>query len=126
MFIFCLYFKNNYTNDKSFLKIGNNISKPFPTNQGARQGCVLSPLLFNLYMVDLTKELNERTDVVKISDDVDASCIIWADDVLLLSESECGLKEMLLTLETYCNDNKLTVNVKKTKDWTSYPSYLPL
>ena len=68
----------------------NYISKPFPTNQGVRQGCVLSPLLFDLCMADFTEEINKCADRVKISDDVDAGCILWADDILLLSESEGG------------------------------------
>ena len=79
-----------YIDDKASFKMQNYISKPFPTNQGVRQGCVLSPLLFNLYMADFTEEINKCADKVKISDDVDAGCILWADDILLLSESEGG------------------------------------
>ena len=80
--------KQLYIDDKASLKMQNYISKPLPTNQGVRQGCVLSPLLFNLYMADFTEEINKCADKVKISDDVDAGCILWADDILLLSESE--------------------------------------
>ena len=50
---------------------------------------------------------------IKISDEVDAGCILWADDILLLSESEGGLREMLLGLQKFCIDSKLNVNVKK-------------
>ena len=64
--------KQLYIDDKASLKMQNYISKPFPTNQGVRQGRVLSPLLFNLYMADFTEEINKCADKVKISDDVDA------------------------------------------------------
>ena len=52
-------------------------------------------------MADFTEEINKCADKVKISDDV--GCILWADDILLLSESEGGggggLRQMLLGLE---------------------------
>ena len=103
--------KHLYNDDTASLKTQNKISKPFRTNQGVRQGCVLSPLLFNHYMADFTEEINKCADKVKISHEVEAGCILWADDILLLSEG--GLREMLLGLEKFCSDSKLNVNVKK-------------
>ena len=41
-------------------------------------------------MADFTEEIDKCADKVKISDDVDAGCILWADNILLLSESEGG------------------------------------
>ena len=58
--------KHLYNDDTASLKMQNKISKPFRTNQGVRQGCVLSPLLFNLYMADFTEEINKCANKVKI------------------------------------------------------------
>ena len=46
---------------------------------------------------------------------IQMGCLIWADDLLLLSKSEVGLKNMLSALKLYSTKNGLTLNVKKTK-----------
>ena len=43
------------------------------------------------------------------------SCLIWADDIILLSEKEEGLKHLLEAMEIYCKDNDLLLNTDKTK-----------
>ena len=42
-----------YTEDQAAVKFGNKASEPFKTNRGVRQGCVLSPLLFNIFLADI-------------------------------------------------------------------------
>ena len=48
-------------------------------------------------------------------DTMDINTIIWADDLVLLSENENDLRKMLQVLEMYCKDNKLTINCEKSK-----------
>ena len=79
----------------------NELSASFTVNQRVRQGCVLSPLLFNLFLADLPKALEQTFDKLKL-DSVEINSIIWADDILLLAEDENNLKEMLATTELYC------------------------
>ena len=38
--------------------VGNDVSEWFPVNVGLRQGCVMSPLLFNVYMDGVVREVN--------------------------------------------------------------------
>ena len=47
-----------YSSDTAYVKIDGKCTNPFVINQGVRQGCVLSPLLFNIFMADLAKKLN--------------------------------------------------------------------
>ena len=83
-------------------------------NQGVRQGCVLSPLLFNIFLSDLPKKLELIQGKLKL-DSTEIGSLIWADDIILLAENENYLAQMLSTVETFCKDNKLTVNTDKTK-----------
>ena len=45
-----------YTSDKACIKLNNSRSAFFDLNLGVRQGCILSPLLFNIFLSDLTKK----------------------------------------------------------------------
>ena len=106
--------RNIYANDVACVNIENNLTDHFKVNQGVRQGCVLSPTLFNIYMSDLTNQLNAAQGKLNLGTN-DINCLIWADDIVLLSESEEGLKEMLKIMEKFCNDNKLIINTEKSK-----------
>ena len=59
-----------------------------------RQGDNLSLTLFNLFMNDLAKELNSLKLVVSL-DDLHLCCLLYADDIALISDSEVKLKKML-------------------------------
>ena len=104
-----------YLEDTVSIKIGNQHSPPFKTNKGVRQGCVLSPLLFNIFLADLQPMLDSHGDNVRINQGTNISCLLWADDILMLSESEAGLQAKLDALGRYCDINKLSVNTKKTQ-----------
>ena len=54
-------------------------------------------------------------DLPSIGNQKTLSCIIWADDLILLSKSEEGLSKMLSKLSEYANNNSLSVNSDKTK-----------
>ena len=46
-----------YCGDKVCVKVGNKITESFQANRGIKQGCILSPLLFNIYLSDLQAEI---------------------------------------------------------------------
>ena len=50
-----------------------------------------------------------------LDDNEKISCIIWADDLLLLSKTETGLNNMLKDLHSYSTENMLEINLDKTK-----------
>ena len=45
--------KTLYLNDKCCVKVGNKTTDVFEVNQGVKQGCILSPLLFNIFLSDI-------------------------------------------------------------------------
>ena len=76
----------------------SQITKPFEINTGVRQGCVLSPLLFNIFLADLAKNFDEVKDQLKIGE-TDVNSIFWADDIIMFAKDESQLREMLKILE---------------------------
>ena len=106
-----------YTEDQASVKFGNKASEPFKTNRGVRQGCVLSPLLFNIFLADIQEVFDKCGDSPQLNN-MEISCMIWADDILILSETPEGLQAKINNLKVYCKKNKLQVNIDKTKVMT--------
>ena len=103
-----------YTTDKACVKLGQSRSDFFGLNIGVRQGCILSPLLFNLFISDLAKQFDTMENKLQL-DQCSINSLFWADDLVLLAETKEGLDSLLKTLEAYCTNNHLIINTKKTK-----------
>ena len=103
-----------YEGDQLCIKINDTITPAIKTMMGVRQGCVLSPLLFNIFMADFPPSLSQDIGV-QLTDSTRINCILWADDIILLSETENGLNKLLSELNVYSDLNRLTVNTEKTK-----------
>ena len=104
---------NVYSSSEYVIKANRQFSKPVSSNVGVKQGCNLSPLLFNLFINDIHTIFND-CNPLKIHD-WKVSSLSFADDLVLLSETETGLRQCLSRLESYCNEWGLKVNPIKTK-----------
>ena len=110
---------NIYSNDIACIKISEYLTPTFIANQGVKQGCILSPTLFNIYLADLQAQVEtSECDPVHIKEGSNMGCLIWADDLLLLSKSKTGLDNMLCALKNFSQKNGMTLNIKKTKVMT--------
>jgi hypothetical protein len=70
---------------------------------------------FQPFSRDIVEDLKQyKTDPVKLQSQ-DISCLLYADDMLLMSESSSGLQKAIDCLGNYCEKWRMTVNCKKTK-----------
>ena len=72
------------------------------------------PNLFKIYINDLFEYLKSNTNVPYL-DTEPIDCLMYADDLVLLSTSENGLQKSLNGLSKFCIDWKLSINIEKTK-----------
>ena len=98
----------------SAVKLSNGITPFFESFVGLRQGYNLSPMLFIIFINDFTEIFDEKCCPV-MTGNYNLNCLLYADDLLLLSETENGLKECIARLGHYTKVWKLSVNLKKTK-----------
>ena len=93
----------------------NMLTGAFRSHTGVKQGCMLFPTLFKLYLSDLSGELKAKdlTDVEL--NELPLSCMLHTDDLVIFCKSKNGLQDYLHSLSEYCKENHLTVNLNKTK-----------
>ena len=103
-----------YHGCESCIKTDGVLSKLFQCETGVRQGDVLSPNLFNIYINDLPDIFKNDTDSPKLGEHF-INCLMYADDLVLLSLSAGGLQGKLDKLNEYCQQWDLSINIKKTK-----------
>jgi len=100
---------------KSKVKIGNQCSEEFWLARGLRQGCTISPMLFNLLIADMEEYMARgKWGGIKIMGNKSYT-LMYADDVALMAEDEQGMKAMISRLERYLEEKGLNLNVEKTK-----------
>lgn len=106
--------KETYGETKCKVKVGERMSEYFWTKRRVRQGCPLSPTLFNLYIADLAEKIGRGLGGMRIGRELIVS-IEYADDVVLLAKKEESLRAMMKRLEKYIKKKKLQLNVEKSK-----------
>ena len=103
-----------YTNQQCRVKWCGEVSSSFSVQNGVKQGGVLSPRLFNIYLDELLCRL-KRSGMGCYYGNVYVGSLAYADDVVLLSPTLGSLKEMLNICEQYSTDFNILFNASKTK-----------
>jgi hypothetical protein len=91
------------------------VSSSFRCQQGVKQGCPFSLLLFGLYLDALEGRLDDRECDALALGDMHIWLLLFANNLVLTLKSEVGLQQQLDTLQQFCVDRGLIVNVEKTK-----------
>ena len=105
---------NLYKETKSAVKVNNQYSEFFYITRGVRQGCVLSPLLFSIFIDGLVKEIKKLNEGINI-DHMNLSLLLYADDIVLISDNAEKLQLMLNTIHEYSYKWRFEINMKQDK-----------
>ena len=103
-----------YSMQKLTIQWNNVQSKPFAVSNGTRQGSVLSPYLFNVFIDELSYDLR-ATGIGCFVDNVCFNHIFYADDSVLMAPSPDALQKLIDVSRTFGAKQRLTYNAKKTK-----------
>ena len=101
---------------KLSIRLPSDTSHFFPSSARLKQGCSLSPILFSLFysmklVTFFDQDQCQPPSILKLS----LKHLLYADDLVLISETKNGLQQCLNKLQKYCEKNRITVNNKKTK-----------
>ena len=106
--------KDMYLQSSLCVKVNDKLTNTFKSLVGVRQGDVLSPNLFKIFINDLPSYLSSSPDPIYLNNKR-LDCLIYADDVILLSSSATGLQAKLDVLQVFCEEWCLSLNIDKTK-----------
>ncbi|CAB0004143.1 unnamed protein product [Nesidiocoris tenuis] len=91
--------------------LDGRISEWFSSSRGLRQGCLLSPYLFAIFLNDLWDEIGGG---IKINERR-IKALAYADDVVLLAQDPATMQVMIRDLAAYCRKWNMIINLKKSK-----------
>ena len=114
--------RNLYAGQEATVRTGHGKTDWFQIGKGVRQGCTLSPCLFNLYAEYIMRNpgLEEAQAGIKISRR-NINNLRYADDTTLMAESEEELKSLLMKVKEESEKIALKLNIQKMKIMTSSP-----
>lgn len=102
-----------YTTQTFCVKWGSTYSDCFTVINGVRQGGIMSPALFNLYMDDLSNVLNGSGIGCHLNS-LPYNHLLYADDSCLIAPSAAALQKLINMCAKFADDNYIVFNVKKS------------
>ena len=115
--------RNLYAGQEALVRNGHGKTDWFQIGKGVRQGCILSPCLFNLYAENIMRNagLDEAQAGIKIAR-TNINKLRYADDTTIMAESEEELNRLLMKVKEESEKVVLKLNVQKTKIMVLVPS----
>jgi hypothetical protein len=111
----CSLLEQMYHLQKTKVRVGTKFTDWIPIKRGVRQGCVLSPLLYNIYAEEVIRQATEDAqEGIKVNG-VTTNNLRYADDKVLIASTERDLQSLLDKTKEEGERRGLTINVKKTQ-----------
>ena len=101
---------------KAKVRANGETSEAFDCPRGVKQGEVCSPALFSILINELADEISSkgRHGIQMLPDIVQIFILMFADDIILLSDTVCGLQNQLNSLQRCAQLLDFTVNLRKS------------
>ena len=114
--------RNLYAGQEATVRTGHGTTHWFQIGKGVRQGCILSPCLFNFYAEYIMRNagLEGAQAGIKIARR-NLNNLRYADDTTLMAESEEELKSLLMKVKVESEKVGLKLNIQKMKIMASGP-----
>ena len=103
-----------YSSTTARVKVNNLVSSSIEIKNGVLQGESMSPTLASLYLNDFAIKLNNQSLGTNIAGQ-NVSILMYADDIVLIAETENNLQKELDILGKFCSEWCLTCNTTKTQ-----------
>ena len=115
--------RNLYAGQEATVRTGHETTNWFQIRKGVRQGCILSPCLFNFYAEYIMRNtrMDEAQAGIKIAKK-NINNLRYADDTTLMAESEEELKSLLMKVKEENDKAGLELNIQKLRSWHLVPS----
>ena len=115
--------RNLYTGQEATVRTGHGTTDWFQIGKEVRQGCILSPCLFNFYAEYIMRNagLEEALAGIKIARR-NINNLRYAYDTTLMAESEEELKSLLMKVKEESEKAGLKLNIQKTRSGCLVPS----
>ncbi len=112
--------KSFYMNSRACVRVGNRVSNSFSVRVALRQGCVMSPWLFNVHMDDVVREVNTRMLGRRLSlgnaegREWNLNQLLFADNTTLIADPHAELRQVVEEFGRVCKRRILRVNESKS------------
>ena len=102
-----------YTTQKAYMKVDIEKNQEITMKRVVKQGCILPPVLFNTYVDEAFKELEEEE--VEINRNLRIHHVCYANDTVILAENKEDLKRYLNNLSNVGKRYSIEINENKQK-----------
>ena len=112
--------RNLYAGQEATVRPGHGTDW-FQIGKGGRQGCILSPCLFNFYAEYIMRNAGLEAAGIKTAER-NINNLRYADDTTLMAEREEDLKSFLMKVKEESHKARLKLNIQKVRFWHTVPS----
>jgi hypothetical protein len=103
-----------YARDNIQVVVNGIRSEPIYPSRGLKQGCPLSPVLFSIYIMKLSKDLNKTKEGIWIGGII-VSALFFSDDLVLVGKNRIAVNRLLVQLVEGLENLGMEINILKKR-----------